>query len=221
MAQSAAYQSLQVCRIRATRLTASGVPATGASAAFVSDAILTVRIAFDYQAGAEILAENGCGGICAYFKGPDRLKKINMGFELCDLDSELIEVLTPTSLIVSGGQTIGHLLPRSSACTTEENNGAYLEFWSNRWDSCSEPSGAQAGLKYWHWMFPKVILRTGDMTLENGFLRVPVEGYATENSAAGNGPFNDFPGTTLDSIGAVFASSTIPAPSITYATAPA
>jgi hypothetical protein len=218
MAQSGVYQSLQVCRVRAAKLDATGAPLVGPNNAYVSAAVITVRMAFDFMAGVEITAENGCGGICAYYKGPDRLRKINLSFELCDLDSELIEVLTTTSLITSGGETIGHMLPRSGACHDEPNNGVSLEFWSNRWDACSVPSGAQVGLNYWHWAFPKVILRTGDMTLENGFLRVPVEGYATENPNWGDGPFHDFPGGVgaLDSTGAVWADAAMPDPDTTY-----
>jgi hypothetical protein len=218
--QTGTYQSLQVCRIRAARLNASGVPVTGANSAYVSDAIVTVRLGMDYQAGVEIQSENGCGGICAYFKGPDILRKINVGFDLCDLDSELIELLTTQSVITSGGATIGHEMPRSGACNNVVNNGVSLEFWSNRWDSCSPPSGVDAGYPYWHWAFPRVILRTGDLTLENGFMRVPVEGYAQENHNWVKGPFNDYPAASLLSTGAVWAAATLPASGNTYISVP-
>jgi hypothetical protein len=218
MAQTGSFQSLQVCRIRAARLDATGTPTTGSTNAYVSSALTTVSIQPDYQDGPEIQTENGCGGIAAYYKGPDVLRKINLSFELTNLDIELIELLTTQSIITSGGATIGAYLPRSGACTTVENHGVSLEFWSKRWDGCTAPSGSDATLPYWHWAFPRAILRTGDMQLENGFLRVPVVGYAQENANWGNGPFGDFPGATLESVGAYWADATMPETADTYIT---
>src|SRR5688572_26110691 len=159
MAQSGSFQSLQVCRIRASRLDSVGAPIVGSGNSYVSGAVTTVSIQPDYQDGPEIQTENGCGGICAYYKGPDVLRKVNISFELCNLDVELIELLTTQSIITSGGETLGGLLLRSGACTTVENNGVSLEFWSKRWDGCSAPSGSDADYPYWHWAFPKAILR--------------------------------------------------------------
>jgi hypothetical protein len=220
MAQNGSYQSLQVCRMRVTRLDTLGAPATGANASFVSGALVSVGISPDFADGPELTAENGCGGICATFKGDDILRKINLSFELCNLDSELIEILTGQSVIVSGATTIGHMFPRAGACTTVAAHAVALEFWSKRWDGCDAPSGAEATLPYWRWVFPYARLRTGDMTLENGFLRVPITGFARENANFGAGPYGDLPIGSIPSAGAVFADSEPPAADVTYVAVP-
>jgi hypothetical protein len=193
--------------MRAARLNADGTPRSGAQQGYVSTGLIQVQIQPDFQDGQEITQDNGCGGICAFYKGPDILKKYNVSFDLCQLDFDLLAIVTTQSTITSGGVVIGNYLARSGACTTVTNNGVSLEFWSKRWAACGVPTD---GLLYWHWVFPYVILRTGDMTLQNGFLTVPVTGYAQEDAAWGDGPFGDLPVASIPSVGAVFATATIP-----------
>jgi hypothetical protein len=212
-------QSFQVVAMRAARLAANGTPVTGTSQGYVSKAPLQVQLSMDFENGKEFTQENGAGNICAYYKGPDKFKKVDISFDLCDLDAELISILTSDDVdtIVTGAQTTGFIFPRVAGTGSGTIlNGVSLEFWSKRWVGGGAPT---SGL-YWHWWFPKAILRIGDMTMENDFLKVPITGYLQENGNFGNGPGDDFSPAPLNAIGAVSFTDTLPTESSTYVNVP-
>jgi len=178
--QPVSFQSIQVCALRATRLSAAGVPQTGAGTTngYISKAPIMVKLSPDNEKGVELKVENGCGTLGGYYQAPDQLKKYNISFSLTDLDSELIELLTDEPIVSVGGSTVGKTSKRSSACATASRNGVAIEFWSKKWNACSVPSGNSL---YWHWFMPWAFLQTGEVTMENDFMKVPIEGYLQEN----------------------------------------
>lgn len=187
--QPYSYQSIQVCAIRVVRLDATGTPVTGATTdGYIAKAPVMVKLSPDYQAGSELQIETGCGQLGAYYKAPDQLKKYNISFELTDLDSELIEILTDNPIVSSGGATVGHTAKRVAACSSASRNGVGLEFWSKKWNACAPPTGDP----YWHWVMPWAFLQTGEYSMQNNFLTVPIEGYLQENPNWGVGPWTDF-----------------------------
>jgi len=186
---------------------------TGAEMGYVAKAPVEVTMTPDYQAGVELTSENGCGSLCGYFKAPDQLKKYDISFTLCDLDAELINILTSdeAEVITAGGNSIGYAFPRATSCSgAAAPNGVSLEFWSRRWDACSTPSGNE-GL-YWRWSLPRAYLNVGAITLGNDFLKVPIEGFLQENGNWNRGPFGDFPigGAPLLAVGAVTEDDALP-----------
>jgi len=214
-------QSFQVVAMRAARLAANGTPVTGPNQGYVSKAPLQVQLSMDFENGKEFTQENGAGDICAYFKGADKFKKIDISFDLCDLDAELIAILTSDDVTATttgaSGPTNGFVFPRVAGTGGGSIlNGVSLEFWSKRWVGGGAPT---SGL-YWHWWFPKAILRVGDMTMENDFLKVPMTGYLQENANFGNGPGDDFAAAPLLAIGAVAYTDTLPGAATTYVNVP-
>lgn len=185
MAQAGAFQSFQVCAVRATRLSSTGAPLTGATVTngYIGKAPISVKLDPDAQAGVELTAQNGCGTLCGYYQQPEQLKKYKLSFMLCDLDHELIELLTDEPVVTVGGQTVGHTAKRVGACSNNVRNGVALEFWSKKWNSCSNPAGDQ----YWHWFFPRAFLSTGSYEMKNDFMQVPLDGYIQENPNFGLG----------------------------------
>jgi hypothetical protein len=205
--------------MRVARLDATGTPITGANQAYIAKAPITVNLSPDFRDGVELESVNGCGSLCGFFKDQDQLKKYDVKFSLCDLDSELIEILTGVSVITSGGQTIGHEFKRVSSCDPITLNGVSLEFWSKRWAQCAVPTGTEL---YWHWALPRAFLRIGEISMENDFMKVPIEGFLQENPNWGDGPFHDFPdGGDLEAIGAVWEDTSIPDPICGWTSTPA
>lgn len=207
---------MQVCAIRVTRLSALGVPMTGATDGFVAKAPLVVKTTPDREAGVELKATNGCGTLCGYYQAPDQLKKYNVNFELCELDHELIELLTDSPLVVSGADTIGHTSPRVAACSDASRNGVAVEFWTKRWDACGPPTD---GFPYFHWFWPWAILQQGEQTNENDFTKVVIEGYLQENPNFDFGAWADMPWAGDDPLEALYGvhrETALPTPSTTY-----
>jgi hypothetical protein len=181
--QPNAYQSIQVCAMRVTRLSNSGVPLTGATVTngYVAKAPVLVKISPDKDDGPELKLENGCGVLAGYYQAPDVLKKFNINFELTDLDAELLEILTEEPIVSVGGATVGKTGRRVAACGGNSAlNGVAIEFWSKRWDSCSVPTGTNE--IYWHWFMPWAFLQTGEYKMENDFMHIPIEGYLVESA---------------------------------------
>lgn len=164
-----------------------------------------------FETGVELTAKNGCGTLCGYYKSPDQLKNYDLTFELCDLDHELIELLTGEAVIKSGANSIGHEFSRVSSCSPLTPNGVAVEFWSKRWLQCANPAAGTA--QYFHWLFPRAYLHTGQIVMKNDFMTVPIEGFLQENPNWGRGPWtgNLYPNTGgIAALGAVWEDTVAP-----------
>lgn len=222
--------SLQVCRIRVAQLTAGGVPDTGSDTGYISDAIIQANINVELEAGDDFVLKNGCGNLCQTFKDSDRVKRVNVDMEFCQLDSELVGLLVGADTFYDNveGVTIGASLPSS---TDTPSYGVALELWTKAWDSNQHANASLIGgsandVLYFRWFFPYVRFQLGAMTLQNDILRIPVAGYGQENDDMPNdGPYKDFPAavTTAGGIttaGGWFLDDELPAAQCGYITVP-
>ena len=191
---------------------------SGATDGYVAKAPIMVKLTPDNQAGVELTLPNGCGTLSGYYQAPAQLKKYNIEFDLTDLDHELIELLTDEAIVTVSGQTVGHVAKRVGACSEVDRNGVAIEFWSKKWDSCSPPTGD----KYWHWFMPHAFLETGEYTLQNDFVHIPITGYLQENPAFLHGSWTEaaWPNEAgpLDNLFGVITEDTLPTPESGYQT---
>jgi len=198
MAEPHCFGSLQVCALRVAKLNAAGSPVTGASNGYVSDALVMAKVTTEIEEGDEFTLKNGCGSICQTFKDCDRVKRVTVEMELCQLDSELLSLITNGSNItkISSGDSIGYELPEANDVCS---NGVSLELWTKAWDGSAQATPVSVGAggltpAYWHWVMPSVKFQIGDLTLENEILKVPVKGFGNANPRiTANGPFDDWP----------------------------
>lgn len=209
------FASLQACALRVAKLDASGAPLTGAGNGYVSDALISVQVSVDVQAGDEFIQKNGCGSIAEYFKDCDHVKRVTFTMNLCQLDAQLISMLTAGSLFSSGGNAIGFQYPGvSDACP----NGVCFEVWTKAWDGTQQaiPAFTSPDAAYWHFVFPKTTWTLGNIQMDNSIMVVPVTGQGLENSViSADGPFNDWPSAVASAggvtkVGGVFLDDTIP-----------
>jgi hypothetical protein len=198
--------SLQVCRLRVAQLTAGGLPDSGSDTGYISDAIIQANISVELESGDDFVLKNGCGNLCQTFKDSDRVKRVNIDMELCQLDSELVGLLVGADTFVDmSNNTLGAALPSS---TDTPSNGVALELWTKAWDSNQQANASLIGgssndVLYFRWFFPFVRFQLGAMTLQNDILRIPVAGYGQENSdMPAEGPFQDFP-TAVEAAGGI------------------
>lgn len=190
---STCYTSLQLCAARTSRLTLAGAPLTGAGNGYTTDAAIKLDVAVELSTGDDFEQKNGCGAICAAFKQPDRIKRLNLSLDLCQLDSELIAQLTDGDTFSTGGDVVGYQYP---AVQGDDPTPVCFEGWSKAWDGSNQavPGATSPDVAYFHWVFPFTTWTLGTVTVENALMVVPVTGQASENeNITQNGPFDDWP----------------------------
>lgn len=193
MAESTCYTSVDICALRVAKLTAAGAPDTGADNGYVTDATISLGITVEVRDGEELEQINGCGAICATLKEPDKVKRVSLDLDLCQLDAFLIEFLTGASTFVDGsGDAIGQQLPAVGT----EAGPTCVEAWSKAWDDSSQAVDpfTTPNETYIHWVFPFTRWVQGAFTLEHQLMIVPLTGDGAENDQiTADGPFDDWP----------------------------
>jgi len=187
--------SIRTERIRVAKLTSGGAPLAGPTNGYVSDAQVTVDVTLNLEAGDEIIQKNGGGRLCATFKDVDRIKNATIKMELCQLDAELLSLLTGGTVI--GTPPIGFQPPGAQDSL---ENPVCLEVWTRAWDGSSQavlPDGVTGA--FWHFVFPSCKFTPDHFVLNDQTLIVPVTGTAQDNTAiTPDGPFNDWPTDVAD-----------------------
>lgn len=185
--------SVYASRLRVTRLHDSGNLDAGDDNMIVSDGLVSIGTTPNVQAGEEFTQRNGAGGICVYVTEQDTIVRYDLALSLCQLDSELLEMLTGGRVLTVGGVTVGFAVPSLDAVAPL----VCVEAWSEARVGSSQATEAGAAL-YWHFVWPSVQWTLGAFTLERGILTVPLTGKATENAGMGTGPGGEWPGVITE-----------------------
>lgn len=183
------YGGVQACRLRVARLDAGGAPDTGEDNLYVTDSIIQIQSTPEVEAGDEFTQKNGCGDICVSFKGKDHIKRVGLSLSLCQLDGELLEMLTGGSVLTSGGDTVGYAM----AASDDDPIPVSVEAWAKAWDGSQQAVDGSDSL-YWRFVWPSTTWVMGQHTLANGVITIPLTGIGIENSGFGTGPGGDLPG---------------------------
>lgn len=181
--------SVYASRLRVTRLHSGGTLDPGSENMIVSDGLVSVGTTPNVQAGEEFTQRNGGGGICVYVTEDDKILRYDLALALCQLDSELLEMLTGGRVLTVGGVTVGFAVPGLD----DVPPSVCIEAWSEAREGSSIASEAGDAL-YWHFVWPSVRWTLGAFTLERGILTVPLTGKAVENPSMGTGPEASWPG---------------------------
>lgn len=212
--------SLDLCGIRVAKLTTGGAPNTGASNGYFSDAPVKLQVTVTTEAGADLSQKNGCGTLMATLQEPDQIKGITFALDLCQLDAELMEIMTTASVFTSGGNAIGGQMAAVGTSPTP----VCFEAWSKAWDGDSQIVAALTSpdATYIHWVFPFTRWVQGAFTLDHTLLVTPLTGKGSENThITANGPFNDWPVAVTGAggvtrLGGWFFDATLPTTACTY-----
>lgn len=182
MANQSRVGAVQTNMIRVTELLDAGYPDAGASNMYVTDNIIEIGSNPNFEAGDDLSQKNGGGVVCVSFKGPDSYKFHDMTATLCELDAELLNLLTGATMVSSGGNVVG-----SQFQVDPDVPYVALEAWQTVVEG-GEPTG-----EYVHWIWPRTRWRQGQTTRNNGILTIPIVGTAFANSNFGRGPAGDYP----------------------------
>lgn len=209
------YTSLQLCALRLALLETSGAPDTGLLNGYCTDAAIKLDISVEVSTGDDKELKNGCGDVIATFKEPDKIKRLNLGLDLSQLDMDVISFLDGSDTFRSAGSVIGMQFPSVTAGLTRQ---VCVEAWSKAWDG-----GQQAvdpfttpDVTFFHWVFPLTKWVQDDKTVEDELMVFPMKGTSEENAhITANGPFNDWPASVsgpggITRIGGVFLDHVLP-----------
>lgn len=202
------YNSLDVCAVRASVLNADGSPDFGQvnGSAYDLSAISLGRTAIT-QTVTGINQEDGCGRICVNIPDRNITTGETLSLVLCQLNLELISVLTGASVCLDGSlDVIGINAPDPTATQLPTEFNVWTKAYNNNAQAASPHS-------YYHWVWPSVLWSIGDWNIQRGVLQVSLTGVATSNANLGAGAFGDLvcPPTTFFS---VFLADDIPDPDV-------
>lgn len=199
------YQSLDLCAVRASVLNSDGTKKSSETngAAYNLRPISLGRSPI-VSTGETLEQRSGCGDICVSITDPDVTTGEDLTLTLCQLDLELISILTGGEVLLdSSGEVIGVEAPDPSATPP------LVEFdaWTKAYEGSSQVASPR---DYWHWVWPGTKWNIGAWTIERGVLQVSLTGRASANANLGSGSFNDLPGAGIQQFFGVFLASDIP-----------
>lgn len=182
---SVCYTPFKIPKVRATLLNSCGLPVTGCSTV-VSDGIISVAMTKEYEARQEFFVKNGDGQFCVKESNPPVLKWINLVLTFCNVDPELINIMSAEPLVANDAAS-----PVNTGYSTQEGSAANANFGLEGWTRIANSGIAcSGGQEYGYVLFPWVIEGTiGDVTLENGAASFILNARTRSNSPWGLGPY--------------------------------
>lgn len=174
--------------MRVSKLDATGATPAGAAAMYVTDALVKLEFAPDYDEPDQIVRKNAAGRTCVLYQTPVTLKQLTItSLEICSPDPELEEILAGGTILTATSVTKGYAWPAVGVDATP--NGIGVEVWARAIDANGAPASTDPYIRY---VFPRVKLRRGAGTIEEGAFGPVFSGYGLQNSNWGNGPANDW-----------------------------
>lgn len=209
--------AIHICRLRVTRLDASGNPTAGPNNVYITDKPMVLNVTPTIEAGADRTLIGGCDCIIATYRGFDKLKRFDLEVDLGVLEPELIEMMIGADAITSASSPtdlVGVWWPSQAfQCTTPAQPNVCVEAWQTAWDG----SGPSAVYPYVHWIWPATHWQIGAHTLQNDFNQPKLTGFSVGNAALGTGIFGDLP-ETVGVLGGWFYDTLIPTAMCGYQT---
>jgi len=96
--------SLFARTLRATKLSSTGAPLTGANNAYVTSALVTIGVGLAFTENDSVEQKNGRGQTCVYYKPKDTVLGGTISeFTVCKPDPALVEFLIGGSVLLTGG----------------------------------------------------------------------------------------------------------------------
>lgn len=183
---SVCFTPFKIPRVRATKLDACGVPVESACSSVTTDGIITVEMTMEMEDREDFYQKNGDGEFCVQEADSPKLKWINLVLTFCNVDPELVNLLTASPLVMSDADEPEAIGYRTRAGVVSTVNFAF-EGW-NRTAGSSACNGSQVAYLYnlWPWVVDGVM---GDVTYQNGTANFVVNARTRVGSQWGSGPY--------------------------------
>lgn len=181
---------IQGTTMRVTAVDACGVPKSGTCVSATSTGLVSVDMQDQVENGTEIVVMNAAGLICINEKSPVQLKWIEVTITFCNVDPELFNLVTGSTLVLNDAaspQAVGFQTRTSNYAT-----GAFaLEVWTNMAAPACVTIGTFVLVPYGYFLLPYIVEgRVGDLKIENSNVSFTVAGRTKQGTGWGTGPKN-------------------------------
>lgn len=148
---------------RIIKLDACGNPVTGASSAVaVTKGFVQVKPSPQYEDGTEFVQKNTNGDLIVNDKDPASLKRVNLEISMCVMNPDVLNIITGSRMLTSGGATGTGVAVGEGALTARYS----LETWQPASGAGACATGLQ---QYLYWAFGNVgNSQISDFTFDNG-----------------------------------------------------
>jgi len=184
---SVCFTPFKVPRVRVTTLSSCGEVVTGSCATVVSDGIISVAQTKEYEDRQEFFVKNGDGIFCVRETNPPILKWINLVITFCNVDPELLNIMTGNTLVADDSAAA-----KKIGWNEDENSATLSNFAFEGWTRLANQGVAcTGGAEYGYVLFPFVKEGTiGDITWQNDVVNFIVNARTASNSLWGVGPYD-------------------------------
>jgi hypothetical protein len=174
-------------RARLTLLDACSEPVEGAASTLVSNGLISVAHAPNYQDPEEIAVSNANGDLCIDDPGDANLRWIDLTIIMCEVNPSLFGMITGNPLVLDDAvapNTTGFRINKG----TDGTGNFALELWSGvTGQACNAAGEAQYGYFLLPWVAKA---RVGEWTWGNVGLNMTLTARALFGSTWGVGPYN-------------------------------
>jgi hypothetical protein len=172
---------------RVVKLDVCGNPVTGASSSVaVFDGFTQINPSPEYEEGEEFLTKKANGEPCVNQKDPNFLKRVGLDITFCNIDPDVIVMLTGERLITTGGPATGTGVAFGEGLLLARFS---IEVWQPLAGLACSTSGNPL---YVYWAFPNVgNTMISDWTIE----QAPTEFSISANTQAAGALWGRGPGS--------------------------
>lgn len=182
---SRCFTPFKVPTVRITELDACGTPLVGSCSSVTTDGIITIEQTAEYEDREEFFVKNADGKFCVQRTNAPILKWLNMTYTFCNVDPELVYLLTKQTLILSDAA-----VPQAIGNTWETNDADLVNFGFEAWTRTAATDDCVTelfGYALWPWNVEGTM---GDVTYENGTANFVVTSRTNVGSNWGIGPYS-------------------------------
>jgi hypothetical protein len=188
------FKPFKVPRVRATLLDACGTPVTGdGSSEVTTDGIITIEQTAQLQDIDDFYEKNADGAFCIEEVNPEILKWYSYTLTFCNVDPDLVYLLTRQGLILDDAPT-----PTAVGNRSAEGDIALVNFAFEFWTRLANQADCGTGVKFGYGLVPWMVQgKMGDVTYQNGTANFVVTARSHRDALWGVGPYNVYKSKAL------------------------
>lgn len=179
--------SIKLCALRVTALTALGAVAAGPNNYVSTDREVKLDFTPDIDQGKDLFYRNGCDAALASYKSNPILKRLTLAIDLFGIEPAVQSLMLAGALISdAGGFPIG-IEDAVQVCPTDPASPLVaVEAWSYAWGcDAQDPT-----TPYWYHVWPMSQWSKGQTeSLQTDLLQPQVVGFTKRNTLWGHGPY--------------------------------
>lgn len=181
------FKPFKVPRVRVTLLDACGTPVTGdGSAEVTTDGIITIEQTANLQDIDDFYEKNGDGDFCLEEVDPEILKWYDYTLTFCNVDPQLVYLLTKQGILLDDSPT-----PVAIGNRSAQGDIALVNFGFEWWTRLANQTDCTSGLKFGYGLTPWMVQgKMSDVTYQNGTANFVVTARSHRDSPWGVGPYN-------------------------------